>query len=98
MKRREEIQGDAGLTVRREGRRRGSRVAGITDAGKSRRGDRVAESTRRGNHRRGSRAAKIPQTRVEIRVRKQTERRNGASIVVPNEGMFGPNPKGGYRP
>ena len=33
MKRREEIQGDAGLTVRREGCRRGRRVAGIADAG-----------------------------------------------------------------
>jgi len=35
---------------------------------------------------------------VEIRVRKQTERRKGDSSVVPDEGRFGPNPKGGYRP
>ena len=33
VKRREEIQGDAGWKVRRGGCRRGKRVAGIADAG-----------------------------------------------------------------
>jgi len=47
---------------------------------------------------RAERVKGLPRRGVEIRVRKQTERRIGASFVVPDEGMFGPNPKGGYRP
>ena len=40
---RECVQEDAGLIVRRGGRRRGSRVTGIADARDSRRGSRVAQ-------------------------------------------------------
>jgi len=66
---------------------------GVADAGDASREVPDAEVTDAGvaprrYHKRG----------VEIRVRKQTERRKGDSFVVPDEGMFGPNPTGGYRP
>ena len=42
---------------------------------------------------RAERVKGLPRRGVEIRVRKQTERRICASFVVPDEGMFGPQSK-----
>ena len=109
----ESAQGDAGLesetrgsqtresrrgNSRRGDHRRESRVAGIADAGITDAGVASRDQQTQESQTRGSRCVGAPNARFETRVRKQTERRKGDSFAAPDEGKFGPNPKGGYRP
>jgi len=92
------------LTERREGRRRGSRVAGITDAGKSRRGKEQTRGSRRGKYQ--MRESQTRESRCEdtsnagLRSALGNEQRGGKVIplLCPTKGYSAPIQKEGTGP
>ena len=85
---------DAGFASQEWQETRGLRSS--ADARKRGRGFCVASKQKRAERVKG-----LPRRGGEIRVRKVLARKNPSStrfLAAPDEGKFGPNPKGGYRP